>query len=259
MSAFLDSCQALGIQCIQDSLSADAAVIWSVLWNGRMMANRQVYNHYRGQNKPVIVLDVGTLIRGHTWKVAVNNINAEGYYGHQKNLDWDRPKKLGIQRRHAQLNHGRVLVAGQHKQSLQLQNVDQESWLIQQINLVQQQSDKTIVVRSHPRCRLDRDRFPATVLWQEPKKMVGTYDSFDFDLNLDFDAVINYSSGPGISAAIVGIPPITHRSSLAHPVSIDRVDQPWTVDLDRWLVEISHTEYTVEEIKQGIWAKRLEL
>ena len=57
MSAVLDYLQARGIQTQENSMTADAAVIWSVLWAGRMAPNQAVYEHYRSQNKPVIVLE----------------------------------------------------------------------------------------------------------------------------------------------------------------------------------------------------------
>lgn len=256
MSAFLDSCQGMSIRPKEYSLSADAAVIWSVLWNGRMLDNKKVYDHYRSQNKPVIVIDVGTLRRGKTWKVALNNINARGYYGHQDNLDWDRPKKLNVHLRQNPRNYGRVLIAGQHNQSLQLAGVDQEAWLLEKIHSIQEVTDRQIVIRNHPRCRLNPNRFVGNVVWQQPKKIRDTYDSFD--LEFEFDAVVNYSSGAGILAAIAGVPPITHATSLAHPVSMTTIDQPWQPDLDRWLVEICHTEYTVQEIGQGLWARILK-
>jgi hypothetical protein len=42
-------------------------------------------------------------------------------------------------------------------------------------------------------------------------------------------------------------------------VSIDLhdIEQSYTVDRDQWLAEICHTEYTVEEIKKGLWLQRL--
>ena len=61
MDAVLDCLVAAGIQLQENSWESDAAVIWSVLWNGRMAPNQQVYEHYRKQNKPVIVIDVGAL------------------------------------------------------------------------------------------------------------------------------------------------------------------------------------------------------
>ena len=72
MEAFLHSLKVAGIIPVENSLDCDAVVIWSVLWNGRMQANKAVYEHYRSQGKPVIVIDVGALKREITWKISVN-------------------------------------------------------------------------------------------------------------------------------------------------------------------------------------------
>jgi hypothetical protein len=84
-----------------------------------------------------------------------------------------------------------------------------------------------------------------------------TYDSFD--LGLDCHAIVNYNSGPGIQAAIAGVRPIVDISSLAYPVSVGFADieQPYKTDRELWLAQISHTEYTVEELQQGLWLKRI--
>lgn len=243
IKALLDSASTAGIVLCENSMSADAVVIWSALWAGRMQQNKSVYEHYRNLNKPVIIVEVGALHRGITWKIALNNVTAQGYYGHHDELDLDRPRKLGVALQPNSLNHGRVLVAGQHNKSLQLEGVDQESWYVQQI----QNLDKQIVVRPHPRCSLDRSRFPKHVIWEQPKKLANTYDSFD--MHWEFDSVINYNSGPGIQAVIAGVPNVGDNSSLAYNV----------VDRELWLTQICHTEYTVEEIEKGLWLKRLRI
>ena len=51
-NAVLNCLQARGFRTEENSMTADAAVIWSVLWHGRMSANELVYRHYRNQNKP---------------------------------------------------------------------------------------------------------------------------------------------------------------------------------------------------------------
>ena len=70
MSRLLDCLQARGFKTEENSMNSDAAVIWSVLWHGRMARNELVYRHYRNQNKPVIVVEVGALYRGTTWKIS---------------------------------------------------------------------------------------------------------------------------------------------------------------------------------------------
>jgi hypothetical protein len=246
-----------GIRTQENSWTADAVVIWSVLWNGRMQSNQKVYQYYRAQHKPVVIIETGALYRGRTWKISVNHVNARGYYGHKENLDPDRPRKLGVSLAMNFSTNPAVLITGQHNRSLQLAGVDQEAWITDVIGQIRTKSDRPIHVRPHPRCALDWNRLPSNIHCEDPKKLDGTYDSFN--IQFDYHAVVNYNSGPGIQAAIAGTRPITHKSSLAHPVSvaIDAIDQPYTIDRHDWLTEICHTEYTLDEIKQALWLKRI--
>ena len=134
MNALLESAQRAGITLLENSMEADAVVIWSVLWSGRMRPNKQVYDHYRAQGKPVIIVEVGALHRGRTWKIALNNITLDGYYGHTENLDWDRPKKLGISLAMSAFNSPEILISAQHRHSLQVAELASvEAWIYQQI------------------------------------------------------------------------------------------------------------------------------
>jgi hypothetical protein len=256
MSALLSSLRGDGHVLEENSMTADALLIWSVLWSGRMAANQVVYQHYRSLGRPVIVADIGTLQRGTTWKVAVNNINAQGYYGHQDQLDWDRPKKLGLVLKTPAKPKPHVIIAAQHSKSEQSAGVDFNQWARDQIQCLKNVTDRPIHVRPHPRCRLDVAGLGVTV--EQPAKIPGTYDSFD--LALDCHAVVNYNSGPGIQAAIAGSRPIVHSTSLAYPVGIGFADieQPYITNRDLWLTQISHTEYTLNELEQGLWLNRLQ-
>lgn len=258
MNAVLDYFQSSGIQTQENSWDADAAVIWSVLWNGRMSANQQVYQHYRKMDRPVIVIDIGALYRGTTWKIAVNNVNGTGFYGHQENLDFDRPNKLRISLAQPVFNRPEIIIAAQHRKSLQVQALPSvEHWITEQIQAVRQVTDRPIIVRPHPRCPLNLNLLPRDTQIEQPHPLANTYDSFD--MHFDCHAVINYNSGPGIQAAISGCRPVVDPTSLAYPVSVDihDIEFPYEVDRDRWLVEICHTEYTLAEIQRGLWFQRL--
>ena len=263
MSAMLDSLRQAGINTQENSWDADAVIIWSVLWSGRMATNQAVWSHYKAAGKPVIIIDVGALYRGETWKVALNSITSNGYYGHTENLDWDRPKKLGISLAINVTRNPRIVIAAQHARSLQVVGlVSMEGWVIQQVERLRTVTDRPIVVRPHPRSPLNWAglvHLPPDVVIEQPQKIVNTYDSYN--LAFDCHAIVNHNSGPGIQAALAGTRPIVDVSSLAHPVSIDLhdIEQPYTVDRDQWLVEICHAEYTVEEIKKGLWLHRLHL
>ena len=242
---------------MSNSWDTDAAIIWSVLWNGRMRANQQVYEHYRQTNRPVIIVEVGALHRGHTWKVSVNHVTAQGYYGHKNDLDADRPAKLGITLG-TKTAGSDIVIAAQHARSLQVTGLaSQEQWVLDSISHLRTVTDRPIVVRPHPRSRLNLPQLPAGVQIQTPRPVPNTYDGFDMDYA--YHAVVNHNSGPGIQAAIAGCRPVVHKSSLAAPVSVavEDIEKPYDVDRQQWLIEICHTEYTVDELKTGLWLKRI--
>lgn len=260
MTAVLSSLRRAGHTPVENSMDSDAALVWSVLWHGRMAANQRAYMHYRELGRPVVIIDVGALYRGTTWKIALNHITAQGYYGHQENLDWDRPRRLGISLAINLSRNPAILIAGQHPKSLQVTSLgSQEQWVGQTVAALRQVTDRPIVYRPHPRATLYQDQLPAGIAIEKPKPVPNTYDHFD--LHFDYHAVVNYNSGPGIQAAISGTRPIVDSSSLAWPVSIamENLDRPYDIDRDQWLVEICHTEYTIAEIEQGVYLQRLKL
>ena len=136
-----------------------------------------------------------------------------------------------------------------------------EGWVVQQVEQLRKVTDRPIVVRQHPRSPLNRSglvHLPKDVVIEQPARVANTYDSYN--LAFECHAMVNYNSGPGIQAALAGTRPIVDTTSLAYPVSIklEDIEQPYTVDRDQWLVEICHTEYTVNEISRGVWLQRLE-
>jgi len=262
MQAMLDGLHRLGHSTVENDMNCDAAIIWSVLWSGRMSANQAVWSHYRAFGKPVIIVDAGALYRGETWKIALNSITADGYYGHTENLDWDRPWRLGIGQAINLTRNPRIVVAAQHARSLQVAGlVSMEDWVVEQVKKLRRATDRPIVVRPHPRSPLNQARLvhlPKDVTIEQPQRIANTYDSYN--LAFDCHAIINHNSGPGIQAALAGTRPIVDSTSLAYTVSITHadIDRPYDRDRDQWLVEICHTEYTVEEIKKGLWLQRLQ-
>lgn len=260
MQAMMASLRRAGHVLEPNSRDSDAALIWSVLWSGRMFPNKEIWKHYRESNRPVIVADVGTLYRGETWKIALNTITADGYYGHTQDLDWNRPRKLGISLALNLSRSPRIVIAAQHQSSLQVADlVSIETWINEQVRLLRQVTDRPIVVRPHPRSRLGVIDMLENITIEQPQRIANTYDSYN--LAFDCHALVNYNSGPGIQAALAGTRPVVDRSSLAWPVSIriEDIEKPYLADRDQWLVELCHTEYTLEEIEKGLWITRLGL
>ena len=74
-AAFTDGAKKLGYIVTEHDISADVYVIWSVLWHGRMAANKQIWDQAKRLGKPIIVLEVGCINRGKTWRIGKNHIN----------------------------------------------------------------------------------------------------------------------------------------------------------------------------------------
>jgi len=228
-------------------------VIWSVLWNGRMAANKAIWERAARERRPVIVLEVGALQRNKLWKMGVGGVNNDAYFGPRAN-DRQRADKLGLTLDPWRTNDGPILFACQHNNSAQWNSpASQERWTTETIETIRKHTDRQIILRQHPRCPIRFKNLPANTILQLPKKIPNTYDDYDFDVSRAY-AVINWSSNPGIIAAMRGVPVFTSFSSLAWSVAnldVNKINNPDTPDRRQWLNDLAHTEWTTEEIATG--------
>jgi hypothetical protein len=252
-TAFANSLVADGHNVVYNDNSADVNVIWSVLFNGRMARNKAVWE----QEKPTIILEVGGINRGVTWKVGFNGINRDGYFAVVGN-DNGRSNDLGLLLKPWRTTGNFILICGQHDKSLQWQNMPPMSnWFLETYDEIRKHTERPILFRPHPRCQLPHiERGLKNVHRQQPRKISGSYDDYDMDFN-DIWATISYSSNPGIHSILNGVPAFVGTSSLAYAAANDidflhDIEQPFMPDRQQWLNDYAHTEYTLEEIAQGI-------
>ena len=258
--AFHTGARALGHTCI-DNGDDGIDVIWSVLWNGRMARNRAIWEKNVLQSKPTIVLEVGGIKRGTTWKVGLNGINRDAYFGNSSNSNSNRAEQLGLKLKPWRTDGKYILICGQHDKSLQWQNMPTMSnWVIETIDTVKKYTDRPIIFRPHPRCTLPYiEHEYNNVTRQDPKHISGTYDDFDIGFN-NIYCTISWSSNPGIHSVIDGVPAFVGPSSLAYDVAnkdLSMIEEPVLFERQQWLNNYAHTEWTLEEISQGIPLKHL--
>ncbi len=236
---------------------SDIEVIWSVLWQGRMKPNQVIYERCIKNKKPIMIIEVGNLVRGQTWRLSFDHINGLGKFANDRDLDPDRPKKLGIgikPEKHSRSD--KILLACQHEHSLQWQSQPKMGrWAELMISKIREHTDRKIVVRPHPRSPFLLNVKGVEI--SQPKPIKGSYDSFDF--SDEFHCVVNHNSGPAVQAAINGTPIITDSTSLAFPVSdtLANIDSAKLPDRTQWFLRLCHTEWTVPEIASGIPLRRL--
>jgi hypothetical protein len=255
-AAFEQGLRALNINSSSHDMNADVAVIWSHLWSGRMRPNQQVWRTFRNSGRDVVVLEVGMLQRGRTWKVGLNGVNRRAWFGQGQQPD--RAQKLGL---HLQPWHqgANIVIAVQRGDSEQWSGLPEPKiWVEQTVAKIRSVSDRPIVVRPHPRQRIAD--IPGVII-RRPQPVAHTYGSFDFETDLaNAWCVVNENSGPGCQSIISGVPAFVGIDSLAAPVAnvnLADIEKPWMPDRTAWLETIAHTEWTTEELASGYPIQRM--
>jgi len=231
----------------------DIAVIWSVLWFGRMRNNQTVFDTYRSQGKPVIVLEIGNLIRDKspdgkdpkaTWKIGINGINLPNYFVRDKNDE--RFNQLGLNVKPWKKSGEHILICSQHERSEQWRTMPpSDVWVNEAIDKIREHSDRPIRIRPHPRFPLRRNFKNNSTL---------SHYAFQQDLNTAW-AVVNHCSNPGIEAVLNGVPAFVSEISLAAPVAntdYSMIETPLRPDRKQWSNDLAWTEWTQQEMLDGI-------
>lgn len=241
--------------------TCDVAVIWSVLWRGRMENNKKVWEFFRKHNKPVVVLEVGGIKRNTTWKMGINGINRDADFANQS-YDDKRWPKFNIEMRPWKQTGNVIVICGQHNTSEQWKGMPNiQNWCEEQIRIIRKYCDKPIVIRPHPRnvFQFDEKKYKHVRL-NLPKRDWTTYDDTDFKKVLNSTwAVVNHSSNPAMEAVFNGIPVFVSQHSLSHDVGNETVADilhPAMPSRLRWANWLSYTEWTTQEIRDGEpWAR----
>lgn len=248
--AFKQGIQKLGHTVCYHDDSADVAVIWSQLWAGRMKSNQQVWDLYQSTQRPVVVLEVGALKRGVTWRIMLNGIKQLTSQGHNQ----QRFDNFGLKLLPWRQQGSHVLIACQRPDSQQWAGKPKlESWLEHTVSLIQQQTDRPIAIRPHPRYPIKS--LPKNCNLLQPRSISGTYDDFDIKQSLrNAWCVINSNSNPAVDAVLQGIPIFVDSSSIAAPVgNLDwnQIENPNMPDREQWAHDLAHSEFLLAEIESG--------
>ena len=247
----------------KDDGQCDVAVIWSVLWQGRMAKYRNIWQTYRQKNKPVLVVEVGGIKRNETWKIGINGINREADF-HNDSVGGERWAKFGIELKPWKQTGDDIIICGQHTNSHQWRNNPPMSkWFDQQITEIRKYTDKPIVIRPHPRnhVQIDITKYK-NVRIVGPRRDRTTYDDTDLAERLKSAwAVVSHSSNPAMTAAFAGIPVYVSEASLTYDVgnkTFENINNPDMPDRQNWANKLSYTEWWTEEIEQGLPWKRIK-
>lgn len=260
--AFVTSLQDAGDDVILNASSdADVAVIWSVLWQGRMRNYKKIWEKYRQANKPVIVLEVGGLRRNKSFKIAINGVNRKADFANQ-DVDNARWPLFNYTLQPWKQTGDNIIILGQHDASEQWNGMPSMNvWFEQQINEIRKHTTRPIQIRPHPRNPVGFDLTKyKNVSMARPIMDRNTIDDTNFkDTLKDAWAVVNHSSNPAMEAVINGIPVFVSEDSLCYDVgnhSLTQINNPKMPDRQEWANKLSYTEWFQDEIEKGLpWSR----
>jgi hypothetical protein len=246
---------------VNKETNGDVAVIWSVLWRGRMQGYKPIWDRYRKQGKPVIVVEVGGLRRNLSFKIGINGINRDADFANQE-FDDKRWPLFKHELRPWNPTGDLIVICGQQDTSEQWNGLPKMSnWIEQQIQEIRKYTTRPILVRPHPRniITFDENKFK-NVKVRLPKRDFRTYDDTDFKETLEGTwAVVNHSSNPAMEAVMKGIPVFVSKSSLCHDVGnikLADINTPAMPNRLAWANKLAYTEWFEDEIEQGLpWAR----
>ncbi len=260
---FIKSMQATGDEVhINKETDGDMAVIWSVLWQGRMRNYKKIWERYREANKPVVVLEVGGMRRNKSFKIAINGVNRKADFANQS-VDNERWPLFNHTLKPWKQTGDKILILGQHDTSEQWKGMPSMNvWFNQQINEIRKHTTRPIQIRPHPRNPVGLDlKHYKDVSLARPVMDRNTVDDTDFkDTLKDAWAVVNHSSNPAMEAVINGIPVFVSADSLCYEVgnhSLTQINNPKMPDRTEWANRLSYTEWFEDEIEKGLPWQRI--
>ena len=246
-------------------IKSDIAVMWSVLLKTTHREN--IWNCCQENKIPMIILEVGGLIRSKTWKIAINGINADAKFGHKNSS----PGRLELFKHHFKLEpwkkneNGPILICGQDQKCHTLDKINVINWITETIKEIRKYTNRHIIVRPHPRGYYPLENIENNVSVVYPE-CTGIYG--DPILHTDLEktiqsawAVINYNSTPALKSIFMGVPIFTDKSSLCWEVSnpdLSTIETPIYPDREQWANDIVYTEWFENEIRSGIPWERLK-
>lgn len=246
---------------INKETNGDVAVIWSVLWRGRMASYKKIWDRYRSAGKPVVVIEVGGLRRNKSFKIGINGINRDADFANQT-FDDKRWPLFNHTLRPWNPTGDIIVICGQHDSSEQWKGLPRMSqWIEQQIREIRKYTTRPILVRPHPRNQIQFSESDfKNVKVRLPKRDYRTYDDTDFKATLERTwAVVNHSSNPAIEAVMRGVPVFVSESSLCHDVGnlkLADINTPAMPNRLIWANKLAYTEWFPDEIEKGLpWAR----
>lgn len=242
LTAFADGVRNTGAECfinpVEQFAPCDAAVVFGVRKKAVAYSKHRgtIFDTMRRDKKPVVVIDSGYVNRDTYFMVGLNGLNGRANFRNES-CGPDRWEVLGVELKPYRDEGDHILVCGQIPWDASVQDFDHEKWCLDIVHKLKKITPRPIRFRPHP--KIARAPLPP----------------IEHDLERAY-AVVTFSSNSGVDAAIAGIPVFAlDKGSMAWPVSshdLTYIHNPLKPLREPWAFNLAYTQWTIEEMKEGL-------
>ena len=237
-------------------------VIYGSVKKKRAAAHHRIKSQVFDHARPFVMLETPLVHRradtiDHGWlRVGVNGFlwdEAEWGFDHMD------PSRNIVQPIEWRKNGEHILVLMQNPGDASLRGADIFQWVENTVIELRKHTDRPIRIRPHP---LPNKQQKLEQLKQKLRDVTFVENKLPYNLrplSEDFKncwCVVTYSSGSSVDAVMAGIPNIAcDTGNMAWPISstkLDMIEKPYTGDTKLWEQQISHCQFSTEELRNGV-------
>lgn len=255
-------------------VDSDVAVIQGWITEDRdvrshLALRRRVIETYLAQGRHVVAVDSNLFLyadpgnRHHYLRYSFDSVFPhQGIYCDQRPdpVRWQTVSRdLGIDLRPYRHSGDHIVLLLQRNGGWSMGGLDVQDWANQVIAVLQQHTDRHIVIRPHPgdkdaRNYLDHTTGRCRIKWKKTVRL-----STNPDLRQDLAgawAVVNHNSSPVVAAAIEGYPVFVtdpQRSQCQDIANTDltTIENPMLPDRQTWVERLAMSHWKFTEVQQG--------
>lgn len=243
LKAFAEGCDAK-LRMVEEYQPSDVAVVFGVYkklvplsqHRGKVIAKQKEHG------LETVILETGYINRG----AGELNHYAAGLGGLNGRADF-RNRGMPPDRRLVDLKPykqgQKIIVCGQVPWDASVQDTVHEEWLDKTVHALQLHTDRPIVFRPHPKCQLppiDGTEYSTKLLLEDLKNAW---------------AVVTFNSNAAVESLIEGVPVFAFdKGSMVWDVcnkKLGKIEEPELFDREQWLNDISYTQWTPQEMREG--------
>jgi len=253
LEAFFEGAPWAKLLSVENYEPSDVAVVFGVYKRAYKYSKHRarIISEQKSKGLKTVVLETGYVNRGdgpdHYYAAGFDGLNRAADFKN-KGMPSDRWEKLG--KKLEKLHKGEdIILCGQVPWDANVQEIRFEDFLSESLREIRKYTDRNIIFRPHP-------------LYQLPRIDNTEYSRGPLQFDLDRAHVfVVYNSNISVDAVIHGVPVFAgNDNTMAWDVcntDIRFIENPLYFDRQQWAYDLAYTQWTPDEMRQGLTWRHL--